>query len=125
MTAAVETVDDREMRDRLLTQLAMAEYLGNSYFASFNAIDPAIGAQLVDFNRVLTRRAVNTPYVKRFGRAKATYRSSNIVCLYGKPDFTANRNIYPCSRPCSRPRRGYGIMSSSMSATAPRLPGSF
>jgi GT2 family glycosyltransferase len=87
VTTTADIIDDREMRNMLLTQLATVQYLGNAYFDSYNAIDPAIGAQLVDFNRVLTRRAVSAPYVKRFGRADAVYKGSIIVCLYGKPEY--------------------------------------
>ncbi len=82
-----ETAEDQEMRNIALGQLAQAQYLGNPYFAATASVDAAIGAQLVDFNQMLTRRAVNAPYVERFGRRGGSYKGSIIVCLYGKPEY--------------------------------------
>jgi GT2 family glycosyltransferase len=83
----VELMDDVEMRNVALTHLAHAEYLGNAYFASTASLEAAIGDQLLDFNKMLTRRAVNAPYDERFGQTKASYKGSIIVCLYGKPEY--------------------------------------
>lgn len=83
----VDTVEDEELRNIALSGLTLARYVGNPYFAAVQSIDAAIGAQLVDFNQMLTRRAVNAPYVERFGRANASYKGSIIVCLYGKTEY--------------------------------------
>ncbi len=83
----VEAVDDQELRNIALAGLAQAEYFGNPYFAAVTSIDSAIGTQLIDFNQTLTRRAVNGPYIERFGRTQAAYKGSIIVCLYGRPEY--------------------------------------
>jgi GT2 family glycosyltransferase len=81
------SLDDHEMRKIVLAHLAGAAYFGNPYFLGVAAIAPAIGAQLVAFNQLLTRRALQSPYVERFGAVGRRYRGSIIVCLYGKPEF--------------------------------------
>jgi GT2 family glycosyltransferase len=83
----VDSVEDDELRTIVLSGLSLAKYLGNPYFAAVQSIDAAIGAQLVDFNQMLTRRAVNTPYIERFGRTNASYEGSIIVCLFGKTEY--------------------------------------
>lgn len=82
-----ELVEDHELRNIALTQLAWAKYLGNPYFCAIASIDAAIGTQLVDFNKSLTRKALLAPYVERFGQDGKTYKASIIVCLYGKPEY--------------------------------------
>ena len=83
----VDAVEDDALRNIALSGLALAEYLGNPYFAAVQSIDAAIGTQLVDFNQMLTRRAVNAPYIERFGRTNASYKGSIIVCLFGKTEY--------------------------------------
>jgi GT2 family glycosyltransferase len=83
----VEAVEDQELRNIALTGLAQAQYLGNPYFAAVASIDTAVGNQLIDFNQMLTRRAVNAPYVEHFGGAAPAYKGSIIVCLYGRPEY--------------------------------------
>lgn len=83
----VDAVDDDELRNTALSGMAQAHYLGNPYFATVQSIDAAIGGQLVGFNQMLTRRAVNTPYIERFGRKNAAYKGSVIVCLYGRTEY--------------------------------------
>ncbi len=87
IVTTAQTVDDHEMRNMALGQLAAAQYLGNPYFDAVTSIAGSIGTQLVDFNRTLTRQAVHAPYVERFGREGARYKGSIIVCLYGKPEY--------------------------------------
>lgn len=85
--ATAELVADAQLRKTALSQLAQAEYPGNRYFDSVATIAPSIGAQLTDFNKMLSRRAVNAPYVERFGQRKPRYRGSIIVCLYGRAEY--------------------------------------
>lgn len=82
-----DAAEDFEMRNIALGQLAQAQYLGKTYFAACASVDAGIGAQLTDFNQMLSRRAVNAPYVERFGRQGGSYKASIIVCLYGKPEY--------------------------------------
>jgi GT2 family glycosyltransferase len=83
----VEGTEDEELRRAALHGLSQAVYTGNHYFASVQSIDAAIGAQLAEFNKMLTRRAVNAPYVEYFGRANASYKASIIVCLFGRTEY--------------------------------------
>ncbi|HEY1856826.1 hypothetical protein [Acidocella sp.] len=83
---AAEPIADHELRKLVLGHIASAQYLGNPYFEAVAAIAPVIGAQLVDFNKLLSRRAVAAPYVERFG-ARGRYSGSIIVCLYGRPEY--------------------------------------
>jgi GT2 family glycosyltransferase len=83
----VDTVEDDELRNIALSSLTSAKYIGNPYFAAVQSIEAAIGAQLTDFNQMLTRRAVNAPYIERFGRGNASYKGSIIVCLFGKVEY--------------------------------------
>ncbi len=83
----VDTVDDEELRNIALSGLALAKYASNPYFAAVQSIDAAIASQLIDFNQMLTRRAVNAPYIERFGRSDRQYKGSIIVCLFGKIEY--------------------------------------
>ncbi|MBB5374067.1 glycosyltransferase family protein [Acidocella aromatica] len=82
-----DSADDYTMRDIALGQVAQAQYLGKAYYAASASVEGGIGEQLIDFNQMLSRRAVNAPYVERFGRQGASYKASIIVCLYGKPEY--------------------------------------
>lgn len=86
-TTAAELVEDDEMRKLSLEHLAHTQYFENPYFAAVAAIEHSIGAQMVDFNKMLSRRAVNAPYVARFGRQGRRYKGSIIVCLYGRAEY--------------------------------------
>lgn len=83
----VETVEDHELRKLALSGLAQPHYFGNPYFEAVAAIDAAIGEQMADFNKMLNRRAVNVPYVERFGGAGRACKGSIVVCLYGRADY--------------------------------------
>jgi hypothetical protein len=87
-----EAVEDDDLRSIVLGHLAQAQYFGNPYFESAAAIAPLIGAQMVDFNKMLSRRAVNAPYVERFGRRGRRYKTSMVVCLYGRPEYMFLQN---------------------------------
>lgn len=87
-----ELIEDAAMRAAVLCHLAEARYFGNATFAAAAAIAPAIGAQLVDFNKMLSRRAVNAPYVERFGREGRRYKGSIIVCLFGRAEYVFLQN---------------------------------
>jgi GT2 family glycosyltransferase len=89
---AAEMVDDHAMRKFTLGYLAQAKYFGNPYFEAVAAIEHSIGEQMVDFNKMLSRRAVNAPYVERFGTSGRRYKGSIIVCLYGKPEYVFLQN---------------------------------
>lgn len=85
----IEPADDIELRGTVLNHIAASHYSGPVYFNAVAAIDGAIGAQLVDFSQMLTRRAVSTAYVERFHQAGRVPKASVIVCLYGKPEYLA------------------------------------
>ena len=85
----IELQDDLELRGTVLNHLAAAHYPGPAYFNTVASISRAIGTQLVDFSRMLTRRAVSAPYVERFHQSGRMPKASVIVCLYGKPDYLA------------------------------------
>ena len=82
-----EPFEDDDLRTTVLGHLANTQYFGNAYFEAVLAIERNIGQQLVDFNKMLSRRAVNTPYVERFGRTGRRYNASLVVCLYGRPEY--------------------------------------
>ncbi|MGE4483371.1 glycosyltransferase family 2 protein [Acidocella sp.] len=85
----IEPVGDIELRGTMLNHLAVSHYPGPAYFNAVAAIDKAIGAHLVDFSRMLTRRAVSAPYIERFHQPGRVPRASVIVCLYGKAEYLA------------------------------------
>ncbi|MDR3520668.1 MAG: hypothetical protein P4L54_03535 [Acidocella sp.] len=87
LLSKAEVIEDDEMRNLALVQLAHASYFGNPYFEAVAAIEATIGNQMVDFNRILSRKAVSAPYVERFGRSDRRYKGSVIVCLYGKVEY--------------------------------------
>jgi GT2 family glycosyltransferase len=87
-----EAVEDDVLRNTALTHLAEARYFGNAYFEAVATIENSIGEQLVDFNKMLSRRAVNAPYVERCGRSGRRYKGSIVVCLYGRPEFMFLQN---------------------------------
>ncbi len=81
------TLDDGALRRDILGAFGTARYAGNPYFDAMMALDPGIGAQLVDFNKTLTARAAAHPYVARFGRQSGACNASVIVCLHGRPEY--------------------------------------
>ena len=83
----VEPADDIELRGVMLNQIASAHYMGPAYFNAVAAIGRAVGPQLVGFSRMLTQRAVSSPYVERFHQGQRALKASVIVCLYGKPEY--------------------------------------
>lgn len=83
----VVSVSDEELRKNILSGLAEASFCDNPYFAAVQSIDAAIGMQLIAFNGMITRRAINAPHVERFGRPYANYKATIIVCLFGKIEF--------------------------------------
>ncbi len=80
-------VEDVELRDKVLAALASAAFFGSSSIESMSYLSRGVGAELVRFNKSVTRRIVAEPYVERFGLPKRSPRGSIIVCLYGKPEF--------------------------------------
>ncbi len=87
-----ENIGDLEMRKAALEHLATAPHFGNAYFAQVTAIETSIGAQLVNFSKTLSQRALQAPYIERFGRSGRHYLGSFIVCLYGKPEYMFLQN---------------------------------
>ncbi len=79
----VEAMEDDELRAAALSRLAMAAYVGEHYTSAVQSLEAAIGRQLLGFNKALTQRAVQAPYVERFGRHDARYKGSVITCLFG------------------------------------------
>src|SRR6201993_5195947 len=78
VTVTVEKVEDDDLRRNMLCQLAQANYRTDPYFAAVQSIDASIATQLVNFNQILTRRAVKAPSIVRFGRDIASYKGSII-----------------------------------------------
>jgi GT2 family glycosyltransferase len=87
-----ETVEDHDMRKLVLGHVAGAQYFGNPYFEAVATVEHAIGTQMVDFNKMLSRRAVNAPYIERFGAAGRRFKASFVVCLYGRPEYMFLQN---------------------------------
>ena len=85
----IELQDDLAVQSAVLNHLAGARYPGVAYFNAVASIRRAIGAQLVDFSQMLTRKAVSAPYIQRFHQSGRTPKASVIVCLYGKPNYLA------------------------------------
>jgi len=80
-------VEDLELRDTILAQVAAASYFGNSQIESLEYLERGLGAELVRFNVAITRRVASAPYIARFGRQGQVRRGSIVVCLYGKPEY--------------------------------------
>jgi GT2 family glycosyltransferase len=80
-------VEDVELRDTVLAHLASSSFFGNPGVESMSYLGRGVGAELVRFNKSITRRIVATPYVERFGPQKHSPRGTIVVCLYGKPEF--------------------------------------
>jgi len=81
------SVEDIELRDTVLAHLAAASFLGNPSIESMSDLNRGIGAELVRFNKSITRRVVADPYIERFDAHHRKPRGSIVVCLYGKPEF--------------------------------------
>jgi GT2 family glycosyltransferase len=80
-------VEDVELRDTVLGQVAGASYFGNSSIEGIRHLERGLGAELVRFNLAITRRIVSAPYVKRFGPQGKPRRGTIVVCLYGRPEY--------------------------------------
>ncbi len=80
-------VEDVELRDTMLAQLASATYFGNATIEGLQSLSHGLGDTLVRFNLAITRRIVAAPYVERFGPQQRARRGSIVVCLYGKPEY--------------------------------------
>lgn len=80
-------VEDVELRDTILAHLAGASFFGTPCIESMCYLQRGVGAELVRFNRWITRRIVSVPYVERFGPQGRYPRGTIVVCLYGKPEF--------------------------------------
>jgi GT2 family glycosyltransferase len=80
-------VEDVELRDTILGQVAGASYFGNSSIEGIRHLERGLGAELVRFNLAITRRIVSAPYVKRFGPQGKPRRGTIVVCLYGRPEY--------------------------------------
>ncbi|WP_298224104.1 glycosyltransferase [Acidocella sp.] len=85
----IEALGDLELRGTVLNYLASAHYYGPTGFSVASSIRQTIGAQLVDFSRMLTIRAVSAPFVERFHQIGRVPKASVIVCLHGKADYLA------------------------------------
>jgi GT2 family glycosyltransferase len=80
-------VGDIELRNTALSYLAGVSFFGNPAIESMRYLGQGVGAELVQFNKVITRRVVASPFIERFGPQIASPRGTIIVCLYGKPEF--------------------------------------
>ncbi len=81
------TGEDHELRDMVLSFLANAQYIGNPQMAAMASLEKFVGQQIVNLNRIVTRRIIESPYIERFGGPDRPYKGSIVVCLYGKPEF--------------------------------------
>jgi GT2 family glycosyltransferase len=80
-------MEDIELRNIALSHLAGASFFGNRVIESMGWLAQGVGAELIEFNKSITRRIVAGPYVERFGPQRTSPRGTIIVCLYGKPEF--------------------------------------
>jgi GT2 family glycosyltransferase len=80
-------VHDVDLRNTVLAHLAGAAFFGNPAIESMAYLEQGVGAELVRFNKAITRRLVASPFVERFGPQQPAPRGTVIVCLYGKPEF--------------------------------------
>jgi GT2 family glycosyltransferase len=80
-------VGDVELRDVALGHLAGASFFGNAAIESMGCFGEGLGAELIRFNKTITRRIVTAPYVERFGPKRGAHRGTIVVCLYGKSEF--------------------------------------
>ena len=87
LQCAARMVDDVELRNTALAYLAGASFFGNPAIESMVRLGQGMGAELVHFNKAITRRLVAAPYVEKFGPQQKSPRGTIIVCLYGKPEF--------------------------------------
>lgn len=94
-----EQVEDDDLRTIVLGHLAETQYFGNPYFEAVLAIERTIGQQIVDFNKLLSRRAITSPYAERFGASGRRYKASLVVCLYGRPEYMFLQNALFARQP--------------------------
>jgi GT2 family glycosyltransferase len=99
LEVSIQSVDQTELRNIVLTYLASAQHLGNPQLEAVAAIENYIGGQIIDFNFKISRRIVSQPYVERFGRKKKKHKGSIVVCLYGKPEYLYLQNSLFSNRP--------------------------
>jgi GT2 family glycosyltransferase len=83
---------DVELRDAILAYIAGAAFFGNSSIESMSCLERGMGAELVRFNKSISRQIVATPYIECFGPQVRSPRVTIVVCLYGKPEFFALQN---------------------------------
>jgi GT2 family glycosyltransferase len=76
-----EFLSDLELRSTLLAQIETSSYFGPPAFETAHALTPAIGAQIIAFNKSLAAPAIKAPYAERFGHAKDNYKGTIIVHL--------------------------------------------
>ena len=81
------TLSDVDLRNAALAHLAGAAFFGNAAIESMGYFSQGVGAELVRFNKAITRRLVAAPFIERFGPQRRSPRGTIIVCLYGKPEF--------------------------------------
>ena len=84
---AATVVEAPELRDIALAHIASASFFGNTAIEAVGNFGKGLGAELINFNKVITNKIVRAPYVERFGPQHKSFRGSIIVCLYGKPEF--------------------------------------
>jgi len=86
-TCEAQVVSDEQLRDLAIGYLAGTRYFGDPTVDAFLQLDAGIGRSLIDLNMEVSRKVVAGAYVARYGKTRAAYDGSIIVCLYGKPDF--------------------------------------
>lgn len=84
---AATIVSDADLRNAALVHLASASLVGNRQIEYMGYFGQGVGAELVRFNKAITKRLVATPYVEHFGPQHRSPRGTIIVCLYGKSEF--------------------------------------
>lgn len=85
--ATPRLVEDLELRDLALSQIASADHFGNPHVQAIAGLGAAIGDEVVRLNRHVTDALIASPYVERFGRSDRAYDGSLVICLYGKAEF--------------------------------------
>lgn len=81
LIATITLVDDDALRKTALSYLAAMTYPGPQDFGVIAMLARGMGAQLVEFSRMLSRRAVKTPAITRLHQPGRQIKASVISCI--------------------------------------------
>lgn len=91
-----QTMNDRDLRDTVMSRVESLGQPENRSIANLSGLDGRVGAALVDFNRSISQSSLRSAVTERYGPRRSRYRGSVIVplerggetlflqsCLYG------------------------------------------